>query len=65
MYILQCKFIMMIRVYIPPRHLYYLILTMGVRTVLTYGCESVYLNNARLNEQDKTQGKLIKLVLGL
>lgn len=41
------------------------IFSMGVRTVLTYGCEAIHLNKSKLAEMEKTQGKFVKLILGL
>jgi len=41
------------------------IYTTGVRTVLIYGCESVHICKSKLKELEKTQGKLVKSVLGL
>lgn len=42
-------------------HLY----SVGVRTVLTYGCEALYLNKKCVKNLESTQGKLIKAFLGL
>jgi len=37
----------------------------GVRSVLTYGCEAVRISNATLKKLESTQGKLVKAFLGL
>ena len=41
------------------------IYSVGVRTVLLYGCEAVNLSNSNLKEIQVQQGKLIKRMLGL
>jgi hypothetical protein len=41
------------------------VFNVAVRTSLLYGCNSVYLSKANLIDLDKTQGKLVKAMLGL
>jgi hypothetical protein len=41
------------------------IFSTGVQSVLTYGCESIYMSKARLQDLDRCQSKLIKSILGL
>ena len=37
----------------------------GVRTILTYGCESICISNINIRKLESAQGKLVKCVLGL
>ena len=39
--------------------------SVGVRTILTYGCEAIAMSRSNLTKLESTQGKLIKTVLGL
>jgi hypothetical protein len=41
------------------------IFSMGVQTVLLYGCEAVYINKSNLKHLQSTQGNLTKAMLGL